>query len=45
MNCKDLIGIIMSRFLFSPFNILKKVIVFLRKEYDGLDAFVKDKQL
>ena len=27
------------------FSVLKKVIVFLRREYDGLDAFVKDKQL
>lgn len=37
--------IIMSHFLISSFSILKKIIVFLCREYDGLDALVKDKQL
>jgi len=38
-------GIIMSHFLIFSFSILQKVIVFFCREYDGLDALVKDKQL
>lgn len=44
MICKNGWEIIMSHFLISSFSILKKVIVFFRREYNGLDAFVKDTQ-
>ena len=30
---------------FNPINIIKKILDFFRKEYEGLEAFVKDKPL
>lgn len=30
---------------FNPINVIRKVFDFLHKEYEGLEAFVKDKSL